>query len=142
MDRLDINLPILNKEWVEARRYDIEERAFNEFEMMNSIGWAEELDSHDFEEKYDNCTSDDVRNWRSNYLDNYLYYKVPEYAERIFKERDLWEKHICTEQLIEDYNEAVKDLVHWLSFNIALSWARCLNCDVKEDWGVIPYKEQ
>lgn len=142
MDRLMITLPTLNREWIKYHCEDIEERAFDEFEMTPVRYWAAELDSSDFEREFEGRSyHTDVQNWYLNFKDNYVYHKIPEYVERIFREKNIWEKRICTEELVDTYHAALVDVSHWLAFNIALSWAKALECEVGQDWGVTPHKE-
>ena len=141
MNRLDIQLPVLNEDWIEQNQADIELNALDFFDMTSVGGWAFDLGSDDFEDKFENRKSSQITNYHHG-CDEYVYYNIPKYARNIFEEYGIWNKKINTEELVESYNEAIIDLCHHLAFNVALSWAVTLGCEIKEDHGVRPYSKE
>ena len=135
---LEIYLATLDKDWIEEFQDEIDVRSTELFSAIKSNHWGFELQSPDFAEKYDNRNRSIYFNKLYDYRDQYCYHKIPEYAERIFREYDIWEVTINEQYLIDRYHECIKILIDWLAFNNALAWAKALDAKVNEDRGVKP----
>lgn len=142
MSGLRIHHPTLTDEWIEENMVEIETWIFDHFEMAPLDDWASQLDSDDFIEKYQDRTSYQCENWNNTYYFNYVYYKILPYVKHSFIDAGLYNKRIDTDDLIEEYNQALLDAVDQLAFNVALSWALYLDCAIGNDGGVIPYPQE
>ena len=133
MTELTITLPQLDANWIESHLTELLTDGTEFFHCLDPKSVELGVGSLGYAEKY-NELSDQQR--ERFYLSNHEYEvtrEIRRHIQNILKDYGLWGKKVQSLEQIEDYNQAVRDIVFMISDRYGIAWARYMGLVTYED---------
>ena len=134
MSDLFIILPEINEDWVERHFSELLSDGSDVLHCRTSVNMEHNIGVDGFADAFDKITDEEIESF---YLGMNKYeieaeFQSRDHVEAIFRTYSLWNKKVSTIHQLYDYNQAIKDIVIYISETYARAWAKHLGL-LKED---------
>ena len=125
MTDLMIHLPTINEDWVEQNIYQLLGESIEFLEMSDPKSMEFSIGCLGFKDAWNEITVE----MHSNFYNKYNKHvseaeKVSEdHVKLIFIGHGLWDRTVVTKEDVDNYNEALKEIVFQIADNYARAWA-------------------
>lgn len=126
-ESLYINLPLVSEEWIEARQVEFWCGGVSEFRQVKPCHWGDAFEKH-----YTGLQEEKPVRFSavSDMCEALVCGKVVYIVAGIYKDAELWEIRVVSEEQIETFNRSVYESFSAISRAIADEWARHFGIEI------------
>lgn len=128
MTDLIINLPRIDEEWIEENLYVLITDGIELLHMTRPDCIALSIGCTEFGAVFNDLEDYSYNNFYEGYPSEYekAEKNSAQCARYLFEDHGIWDKEIVTKEDIDNYNEALVELVHQIAENFAHGWVQYL----------------